>query len=167
MPINGFSIKHYHAHSYSIHGGYLDNRTDGAVRRRRHRAFLTMKQYLYSGSIPQFKKQVFEKKYGKPLTSFTDISFFQKVTGAGMFKYSSLFGDHKKLFKEKFGKQQFCYTTWYRSWNWVFDYKGCIILVACSVRGTSYTAYPSMGTAKKPEKVYKEFLNEIKELIEE
>jgi hypothetical protein len=55
-----------------------------------------------------------------------------------MLEAFGLYGDNKKKFKEIFGDQNFCYTTWYRSWNWVFEYKSYFFVASCSIRGTSY-----------------------------
>ena len=47
-------------------------------------------------------------------------------------------GEHKDLFKKAWGKQAFCYTTWYRMWFWKHSFRGRTFYVITGKRGTSY-----------------------------
>ena len=47
-------------------------------------------------------------------------------------------GDNKKFFYSQFGKTDYTYVTWYRSYNWFVEFMGAVFTVSSSVRGTTY-----------------------------
>jgi hypothetical protein len=47
-------------------------------------------------------------------------------------------GDNKKFFYTKFGKTDYTYDSWYRSYNWLVEFMGAVFTVSSSVRGTTY-----------------------------
>lgn len=99
--------------------------------------------------------------YYKNYTGVSSISFFSRTgfwsritqTSDDRLKtvraISKLYQDNKQNFKDLFGPQHFCYTTWYRGWVWFFDYKDILFAVTCSIRGTDYRMYYSEDIPEK------------------
>jgi hypothetical protein len=87
-------------------------------------------------------------------------SYYEENKSVDM-KMSDLCGNLKKEMIHKYGKQLFCYLTWYRSWNWFLDYDGLLIGVNTSIRGTDYRIYDFKHIPKK------ELVKKIKSFVEE
>lgn len=101
-----------------------------------------------------------------PQYSLTDKLFNKSKLLNDLKNNSRLYGDNKNRLLELFGKQLFCYTTWYRSYNWFFEYQGLIIGVSCSIRGTDYRVYNSnIYNIKKVNKIVKSFVDDFIDTI--
>lgn len=86
------------------------------------------------------KKEILKYKE-LSINSFTNVIYnanayyYRRNTKVFNFNISE---DYKKLFMDTFGKVDYCYTTWYRSYNWFVMFKNAVFTVSSSVRGTSY-----------------------------
>lgn len=97
------------------------------------------------------KRLVFGKDY-----------YYKKIA-----KLTPLYGKNHKLFTKTFGKQLFCYTTWYRGHYWFFEHKGYIISACTSIRGTDYRIYSNdYLTYNECKKLSKSFVKELLDTID-
>ena len=90
--------------------------------------------------------------------------FNRKQETKELFISSTLCGDNKSDFKEIFGKQKFCYTTWYKGWVWFLIHDGLIISITSSIRGTDYRYYNDKELTKK--QIYGKIKSFVDELYE-
>lgn len=66
------------------------------------------------------------------------ITYYYSTFGTNNLLHINISGDNKKLFMSIFGEVDYCYTTWYRSYNWFVEFMGAVFTISSSVRGTTY-----------------------------
>jgi hypothetical protein len=96
--------------------------------------------------MSSIKKCTFDKKE-KETYKYISINSIANVPFLAIkyhYKYNkewfncNIAGDNKKIFFNKFGKSDYTWLTWYKSYNWFVEFMGSIFTISSSIRGTSY-----------------------------
>ena len=60
------------------------------------------------------------------------------ASGGENFFHTDISGDNKKFFMSVFGKVDYAFNSWYRSYNWFVEFMEAVFTISSSVRGTTY-----------------------------
>jgi len=82
-------------------------------------------------------------------------------------------GDNRKLFQSLYGKCDYAYDSWYRSFNWFVEFQNTVFIISCSRRGADYylvlndSNFNYVNVPQKYVDISYEFILEISKLIKE
>lgn len=115
---------------------------------------------LNKKQIAQYKEKSIHSTIQPP---YLAIRYHYHISPNDMFS-PDISGDNKKLFMSKFGKVDYAFDSWYRSYNWFVEFMGAVFTISSSKRGTTYYLVDA-GSNKEVNKLCYDFCIEMRKIL--